>query len=130
MLRWTGARRPPDERDQMDAGAVEGRVRRKRNQPIGRAQQGLRGDRCAVKESAYLTGLTAASIRKAIHRRELTPIKIGERHYLTQTILREWIAACRLAPKDHASTSGAARVAVPSGSSSLTAGSLVGRLNY
>lgn len=55
-----------------------------------------------------LRGLvTASTLRAAIAAGTLPAARLGKRYVVTRAGLNEWIAACRVLPKGHTSTSGA-----------------------
>jgi len=72
-----------------------------------------------LKEGAAMLGLKSpASLRTEIANGRLQPIIIAGRHYVTRSILREMIEACRAKPKAQGSGSNAILQESDGGSSS------------
>ena len=71
-----------------------------------------------AQAAAELGPLTVSTLRNAIARGELIPVRIGARIFLTEAIVREWLASCRDRAKARACGSASEPAATPSGSSS------------
>lgn len=72
----------------------------------------------SLKEASEKIGLTVGQLRRAIDRGDLTPRRLGNLIFVTETDLREMMTRCRENRKDRASTStkgnGSSETASPS----------------